>query len=166
MPLSLQPHGPRHVITRIEAFVVFISAAATLSIMVLPPLLNGLYILVRDVFGALLLPFVLLFRLGGGAGNDSVSLKMDGSLQVGTLFLHHPVTEALSAFCIIYGTAAFFLARRDEHHPIARISGIVFSVAGLVLASWPTLLLMIPNCVIQIGEAIYTFKKEKTSSHS
>ncbi|QNT78371.1 hypothetical protein [Entomobacter blattae] len=144
----------RNRLSRLEAAIVLVFTAIAIVIMVLPTLMNGIYILVKEVFGAVLLPFVLLSTLGGDGKTTTYGFGNDAGIYSTApgYFLHN----LLATSCLVAGIALFFLAKRDRVYPITRISGVAFTILAIVVAHWPAWLAIIPAFCVQFYELLRT----------
>ncbi|CAP57062.1 putative membrane protein [Gluconacetobacter diazotrophicus PA1 5] len=79
------------------------------AILMMAPLISGLFLLLRDVFGALILPFSFLFGMAGRTEHAAPLGQVVGGM--GSDLLNHPVRALAAALLCALSTGLFLLAR-------------------------------------------------------
>lgn len=117
------------------------------AILMMAPLVNGLFLLLRDVFGILFLPFSFLFGMAGQTDHARMMDNVVGGM--GTDLLSPPL-RTMAAAAASAGSAVLFILARG---PVGR-GGLAASAVGGILAFWlagiETGMILIPGLMIEI----------------
>ncbi|GBQ71522.1 hypothetical protein AA103196_2799 [Ameyamaea chiangmaiensis NBRC 103196] len=136
---------------RVLFVLVIADVGVALALLLLPPLVAGLLILLRDVFGALTLPFSVLFGMAGWNGDAAGLDRIVGGLA--PALLRHPAQAMLGALTIVAGVVLSILGRRLPSRP-AQFAAPCLDLVGGLLAGPPVIFILAPAIVIEIGLAL------------
>jgi len=136
---------------RLLFLFVVADVGAALALLLLPPVLAGLLMLLRDVFGVLTLPFTVLFGMAGWDSNATGLDRIVGGIAP-DLF-HHPIRAFLGALTIIMGAVLSILGRKLPSRP-AQIAAPFLELAGGLLAGVPVIYILAPGVLVEAGLAL------------
>lgn len=130
-----------------------VDVAVGVAFLLLPPLVISFLLLLKDIFGVLVLPFTFLFGLAGWS-SDATSLdSVMGGLT--PTVLRHPFQAAAAALCLaVGGLCSVFAAATPEGAQIERRLAPLFTVVAMALGGLDLSLIMLLGLVIQL----YTLK--------
>lgn len=138
--------------TTITPALVFLIAdvAVGVAFLLLPPLVMGFLLLLKDVFGVLVLPFTFLFGLAGWSSDMSSLDSVMGGLTPNVL--RHPFRAISAAVMLAVGGLCSVLACGSPlAAQVERRLAPLFTL-GAVLLGGPELgLIMLPAFLIQLG---------------
>jgi hypothetical protein len=130
--------------------IVMVDTGAALAMLVLPPLVGGLLVLLRDVFGVLTLPFSLLFGMAGWNGDADGLDRIVGGMA--PQILHHPIRAFMGAVGIVFGAVMSVLGRRLLSRP-AQLAAPALVLAGGLAAGVPVIFIVMPAIIIETALA-------------
>jgi len=139
--------------TRERLLFLFVVAdvGVALALLLLPPVLTGLLVLLRDVFGVLTLPFTVLFGMAGWDGDASGLDRIVGGIAPEVF--QHPLRAFLGALTITMGAVLSILGRRLPSRQ-AQIAAPFLELAGGMLAGFPVFYVLVPGVLVEAGLAL------------
>ncbi|GBQ26287.1 hypothetical protein AA12717_2306 [Gluconacetobacter sacchari DSM 12717] len=137
---------------RLAIIIVVASMGGAAALLMMAPLVNGLFLLLRDIFGVLFLPFSFLFGMAGQTDHAQVMGHIAGGMETGQLY--HPLRMMAAALASTASAVLFVLSRGTGGRAM-----LAASVAGGLLALWlggiATGLILIPGLTIEILYLLY-----------
>lgn len=135
------------ILERLAIVLVVTSMAGAAAILMMAPLVNGLFLLLRDIFGILFLPFSFLFGMAGQTDHARVMGNIVGGM--GMELLSHPLRTLAAAIASAASAVLFVVALG----PAGRIVMAASLAAGLLafwLAGAATGMILLPGLLIEI----------------
>ncbi|WP_240161983.1 hypothetical protein [Gluconacetobacter azotocaptans] len=131
---------------RIAQAIVIASMGCAIAVLMTAPLIGGLFVLLRDVFGALTLPFSLLFGMAGRDDHTAALGHVVGAM--GSDLLRHPV-RALCAAALCGASAVLFILARGRGARAMLVGAATASVGAAWLGGYPVALVLAPGFVTE-----------------
>lgn len=130
-------------------FFLIADIAVGVAFILLPPLVISFLLLLKDIFGVLVLPFTFLFGLAGWSSDMSSLDSVMGGLTPNVT--HHPFQAisaagllAVSGLCSVLACAAPYGAR------VERGLAPVFTALAMVLGGIELGFILLPGLIIQL----------------
>lgn len=125
-------------------------AAVGVAFVLLPPLVMGFLLLLKDVFGVLVLPFTFLFGLAGWSSDMSSLDSVMGGLTPNVL--RHPFRAISAAIMIAVGGLCSVLACGSPRAAVVeRRMAPLFTLGAVVLMGPELGLIMLPAFLLQLA---------------
>lgn len=140
-------------VTPALAFLIA-DVALGVAFVLLPPVVLGFLVLLKDVFGVLILPFSFLFGLAGWSSDMSSLDSVMGGLTPS--MLRHPIRAVIAAAFIALGGLCSVLAcssPRAAH--VERLVAPVFTVVAILLMGVDVGLVLLPALLLQLSALRY-----------
>lgn len=136
--------------------LVFLIADVALGVafVLLPPVVMSFLVLLKDVFGVLILPFTFLFGLAGWSSDMSSLDSVMGGLAPS--MLRHPFRAITAAALIAIGglcSVLAFSSPRAAH--MERIIAPILTVIAIGLAGLDVGVILLPALLIQLSALRY-----------
>lgn len=131
-----------------------VDVALGVAFVLLPPVVMSFLMLLKDVFGVLILPFSFLFGLAGWSSDMSSLDSVMGGLT--PTMLHHPFRAVIAAAFIAVGGLCSVLAcssPRAAH--VERIIAPLLTVAAIALMGLELGVILLPALLLQLSALRY-----------
>lgn len=134
--------------------VLVVDVALGVAFVLLPPVVMGFLMLLKDVFGVLILPFSFLFGLAGWSSDMSSLDSVMGGLTPS--MLRHPFRAITAAAFIAVGGLCSVLACSSPRAAHAeRIVAPVLTLAAIGLMGLEVGLVLLPALLLQLSALRY-----------
>lgn len=127
---------------RLAIVLVIASMAGAAAILMMAPLVNGLFLLLRDIFGILFLPFSFLFGMAGQTDHARVMGNVVGGM--GMELLSHPLRTLAAASAVLFVVALSAAGR------IVMAASLAAGLVAFWLAGAATGMILLPGLIIEI----------------
>ncbi|GAN67977.1 hypothetical protein [Acetobacter orleanensis] len=131
-----------------------VDVALGVAFVLLPPVVMSFLMLLKDVFGVLILPFSFLFGLAGWSSDMSSLGSVMGGLT--PTMLRHPFRAIIAAAFIAVGGLCSVLAcssPRAAH--VERIIAPLLTVAAIALMGLELAVILLPALLLQLSALRY-----------
>lgn len=131
-----------------------VDVALGVAFVLLPPVVMSFLMLLKDVFGVLILPFSFLFGLAGWSSDMSSLDSVMGGLT--PTMLHHPFRAVIAAAFIAVGGLCSVLAcssPRAAH--VERVIAPLLTVAAIALMGLELGVILLPALLLQLSALRY-----------
>ncbi|WP_246384740.1 hypothetical protein [Gluconacetobacter asukensis] len=132
---------------RLAIVLVITSMAGAAAILMMAPLVNGLFLLLRDIFGILFLPFSFLFGMAGQTEHARVMGNVVGGM--GMELLSHPL-RTLAAAIASAASAVLFVVALSAAGRIVMAASLAAGLLAFWLAGTATGMILLPGLIIEI----------------
>ncbi|MFT9064157.1 MAG: hypothetical protein ABF430_10170 [Acetobacter persici] len=134
--------------------VLVVDVALGVAFVLLPPVVMGFLMLLKDVFGVLILPFSFLFGLAGWSSDMSSLDSVMGGLTPSVL--RHPFRAITAAAFIAVGGLCSVLACSSPRAAHAeRIVAPILTLAAIGLMGLEVGVVLLPALLLQISALRY-----------
>ncbi|MBB2204930.1 hypothetical protein HLH27_07865 [Gluconacetobacter takamatsuzukensis] len=130
------------------------------AILMMAPLVNGLFLLLRDIFGILFLPFSFLFGMAGQTDHARIMGNLVGGM--GTDLLSHPLRTLVAAMAGA-GSAVLFVLGLGPAGRGAMAASLAAGLLAFWLGGMATGMILLPGLAI---EALYLLRSRNPSGHA
>ncbi|GBQ97918.1 hypothetical protein GLI01_21600 [Gluconacetobacter liquefaciens] len=135
------------VLERLAIVLVVACMGGAAAILMMAPLVNGLFLLLRDIFGILFLPFSFLFGMAGQTDHAHIMGNVVGGM--GTDLLSHPVRTLAAAAASAFSAVLFVVALGPAGRGVMAAS-LATGLVAFWLGGLTTGMILLPGLMIEI----------------